>query len=1172
MPREFVHLHNHTDYSFLDGATKVQDLCRTALELGQPAVAITDHGNLCGAVDFYTTAKKVGIKPIIGCELYLTDSRRTEKGKDTYGRERPIYHQLLIAKNETGWRNLIKLSSVGYTEGFYRKPRIDYDILEQHHEGLICLSGCIQSHINQTILHKGTDEALHVAGRLQDLFGEDFYIELQSHGIEDETVAMQGLIEVAKRIDARMVVTNDAHYTKREHADVHDVLLCVQTKSDIDDPRRFRFDGQEFYLKTGDEMAELFPDHPEAVTNTLEVAEKVEFGFDFSEKHFPKFPHPESAVHLSHEDYLMELAEAGLPKRYGEVTQEIRDRLEYEMGIIRQKQLAGYFLIVRDFIKHAKDEGIFVGPGRGSAAGCLVSYLVEITDIDPMKYDLLFERFINPERESYPDIDVDFADARRAEVIEYVRKKYGTENVGQIITYGRMMSKGAVRDVGRVLKVPLKEVDEIAKLIPDTAKTLEQAMEMDKELADKVNSDPRYREMMDKAMILEGTIRNAGVHAAGIVITPKPLDELVPLYKVPDGDITTQFDMTFVEKLGLLKVDFLGLKTLTILERTLRNIKRRGIEIDLDTIPLDDEKTYDLFARGDTIGIFQFESSGMRENLRKLKPTRLEDLIAMNALYRPGPMDHIDEFCDRKHGRQKITYLHDSLANILDETYGIIVYQEQVMLIAHRLAGFTLGRADVLRKAMGKKKEDLMAELKPEFVKGCVEVSGFTEKLANELWDLIKQFARYGFNKSHAAGYALVAYQTGYLKAHYPAEFMAASLTTRSDNTDELVLFLEECRHMKLDVLPPDVNESVYEFSVPQADQVRFGMCAIKGVGMGAIDAIVGERKVREGFTDLFDLSSTAVSNPLINKKVLETLIYAGATESLSGHRAQQLKMLDAALSYAQQLREEKARGQTSIFGDMDDGEGLAIPRPELPDVPEMEAFERLKREKELLGFYFSGHPMLDVAPQAQAISTHTIVELPHARHDSLIRIAGMLQNVERRQTKKGDLMGRARLEDLTGAMNLVIFPGNYERLKPKLDLVQHPVAVTGRLQLKDETPEMFVDEIEPLDEAVERLTRRVIFNLSGDFRGTMLIDLERKLKYHPGNATIRFVLHNRKGEVFHLATSELRVNPDRDLIGFVIDTMGKEALQLEAEGPRYASTAAKGRRGNGNGWGNGNR
>ncbi len=1144
----FVHLHNHTDHSFLDGACKVTGLCEEAAKMGMPAVAITDHGNLCGAVDFYRAAKKAGIKPIIGSELYLTDGSRADRGKDIYGNRRPIYHLLVIAKNEAGWKNLMKLSSAGYLEGFYHRPRIDYELLERHSEGLICLSGCIQSHINQTLLNKGEKEAMELAGRFKEWFGEDFYLELQNHGIEEEEIFTRHHIELAKKIGVKTVATNDTHYLKKEHATPHDILLCVKTKSDLNEKNRFQFEGREYYLKSEAELAELFKEVPESLNNTLEVAEKVELEIKFDQKLFPKYPMPVDAGTDDYDVFLRGLCEAGLPKRYAEVTEEISDRLETELRIIGEKQLASYLLIVRDFIEHAKSEGIPVGPGRGSAAGSLVSYLIGITNIDPIHYGLLFERFINPERESYPDIDVDFADSRRSEVIEYVREKYGRDKVCQIITFNRMLSRQVVKDVGRVMGVPLSEVESITKLIPEPVQgktiPLSRALDEVRELKELVDSGAEYKQLIENALILEGTIRDPSIHAAGVVITPRTLTDHVPLYKSSDGEITTQFEMNVVEKIGLLKVDFLGLKTLTIIEKTLELIRKRGVEISLEAIPLDDRETFELFSRGDTIGIFQFESGGMRNSLRRLKPERLEDLIAMNALYRPGPMENVDDFIARRHGKQKISYLRPMLGEILDETYGIIVYQEQVMKIANILSGMSLGRADVLRKAMGKKKKKLMAELMPEFIEGC-RANGIEEKTAKELWDLIERFAQYGFNKSHAAGYALLAYQTGYLKTHYPSEFFAASLTIRKDRTEEMVLFLEECSRMKIEVLPPDVNESEEEFAVTPDGKVRFGLGAVKNVGSGAIQNILGSRDTFGRFTDIFDLVAN-LDGRLVNRKALENLILAGAADSLKGHRAQQVKVLDQAIAYARQIQEERARGQVSIFGDEEGA--VTLPRPELPEILEMSAREQLAGERERLGFYFSGHPLLRCKREVEAISSMCIADMNESGENQNLRIAGIICSIEKRTTRKGDLMGRGRFEDLTGIVNFIVFPRSYEQLTERL-VGDVPVVITGRMQKREERAEIIVEGVEPLEEATARLTRGVELIVSEDTSGKAMLGLEEQLRKHPGKSAVRFVFQTGNGERFELASHRYSVDPARELFDEAETLLGDGTVRLEIVG-----------------------
>ncbi|MFC2170552.1 DNA polymerase III subunit alpha [Calditrichota bacterium] len=1142
----FVHLHNHTDFSFLDGATKAADLCKTAAEMGMPAVAMTDHGNLCGAVEFYQSAKKAGIKPIIGCELYLTEGSRRDKGKDIYGRQKPRYHLLVLAKNETGYKNLMQLSSAGYLEGFYHRPRVDYEILEQHHEGLVCLSGCIQSHVSQTLLNSSEEDAIRIAGRFQDLFGEDFYFELQNHGLSEETTCNRFFIEQSTKMGIKSVATNDSHYLKREHADPHDILLCVQTRSDQSETNRFKFTGEEFYLKSAEEMSELFKEIPEAISNTLEVAEKIAFDFEFGDKHFPYFPLPPDSKESSHDEYLERLCREGLSKRYKEITPAIEDRLNMELSIIKQKQFSDYFLIVRDFIAHAKSNGIPVGPGRGSAAGSLVSYAVGITNIDPIKYDLLFERFINPERESYPDIDVDFSDTRRAEVIEYVRKKYGSENVCQIITYGRMMAKGVIKDVGRVMNIPLSEVDAITRKIPDGPKVkLSEVIDEDHELRERLNSRPDYKELIRRSLVLEGTIRNSGVHAAGVVVTPQPLRELVPLYQPPGGDITTQYDMNHLERIGLLKVDLLGLTTLSILESTLKLLSQVGIELNLDDITLDDLKTYQLFARGETIGIFQFESGGMRENLRRLKPERLEDLTAMNALYRPGPMNNIKDFIERKHGRQQIKYLHAKLAEILDETYGIIVYQEQVMKIANLLAGMSLGRADVLRRAMGKKKIKLMEELKPEFTEGCAN-NKINARTANEIWLLIEKFAAYGFNKSHAAGYALLAYQTAYLKTHYPAYFMAASLTANRNKTDEIALLLNECKRMGIEVLPPDVNESEEDFTVPNEKSVRFGLTALKNLGSAAIQAILGERDTQGKFNDLFDLARTAVNNPLVNRKALESLILAGGTQNLSGNRAQQMAMLDSSLAYASQLKQEQNKGQETFFGDGEDS--VTLPRPPLQDIPEMPAHELLANEKSFLGIYLSGHPLLRFEREIKTLSSTRIKDLMEGEnHDKPVRIAGMITSYALRKTRKGDMMGRGKIEDLTGDISVIVFPKDLARLKDKI-IPDQPLVLSGKMSQMDRV-EIIVEDVQPIEEAINRLILGLEIRVGKAFNGKELIDFEGVIRDNPGKASMKVILKSDNGSNLKLTSNRYRINPNSTVIEEIEGITGENSVTLKSIG-----------------------
>ncbi|MCB2212401.1 DNA polymerase III subunit alpha [bacterium] len=1149
----FAHLHVHSEYSFLEATIHINELAEEAERMQLPAVALTDYGNLCGAPEFFQAMQRVGVKPILGCEFFVIEGNRKDHGPDMHGRIPTLYHLPLLVKNATGWRNLMKLSSKAYLQGFYYKPRIDYELLEKHHEGLICLSGSPLSHPNRMLSLGKEDEARNVVLRLRELFGDDFYLELMDHHLDDEKRNNQFHIELGKELGIPVVASNHVHYLKQEHAEAHDVLRCVGMRTDINNPSRPKLPGDQYYFKSPDEMQALFARRPEAISNTLEIANKIDFELKFGEKHFPEFTIPTDAGVNDDFEYLRMLCEEGLPERYDDVTDDLYQRMEFELDIIQTKHLSSYFLIVRDFIMFAKERLIPVGPGRGSAAGSLVSYLIGITNIDPMRYNLLFERFINPERESYPDIDVDFSDSRRAEVIEYVRKKYGADCVSQIITFGRMLSKQVIRDVGRVMALPLDEVNAIAKLIPDPvqgkAKKLSEALKVVPELRELIDSRPEYRELMDRALTLEGTVRNQGVHAAGVIITPEPITEFAPLSKAGDQGVVVQFDMNNSEALGLLKVDFLGLKTLTILENALALIRKKGIELELDEIPVDDKPTYDLFARGDTIGIFQFESGGMRENLRKLQPERLEDLIAMNALYRPGPMANIDDFIARKHGRQKVTYLHPKLAPILDETYGIIVYQEQVMQIANQIAGFSLGRADLLRRAMGKKKLKLMNEMMPEFVEGCRE-SGLDKSKAMELWALIEKFASYGFNKSHAAGYSLVAYQTGYLKTHFPAEFMAASMTSRKDNTDEVVLFLEECRRMGIPVLPPNINESEEDFTVTESGEVRFGLTAIKGVGSGAIQNILGARDSGGSFRDLFDLAGR-IDSRMVTRAVLENLILAGAARELEGHRNQQYQCVERAMTYGRQLQEEKARGQVSLFGggDEDDDDDMGgLPRPELPHAPEMSVKDLLTAERERLGFYFSGHPLLRYRLEADALSMHKIVDLPELQDGTSLRLVGLLNSIEKRQTRNGDMMARAKLEDLTGIIPLLIFPRAFEKVREVMK-EDEPFLIAGKVKIQQEQVELIVEDMEALEVATKRLIRAVRIRWDSDRDAQAMFNLEKILRDNPGGVALKIHFHNGDGGRWIMTSTRYKVNPHHEFIKAVEELLGEGNLRLETVG-----------------------
>ncbi|MDX1420227.1 MAG: DNA polymerase III subunit alpha, partial [Rubricoccaceae bacterium] len=1001
---EFCHLHCHTQFSLLDGAARIKNLVARAAELEMPAVAITDHGNLYGVPEFYTAAKASGVLPILGCEFYVSPAM------DDRG-DRTRYHQVLLAKNEAGYRNLIKLSSLSYTDGYYYKPRIDREALTRHSEGLVATTCCLQGEVLQAILKQGEAEARKVFEAYLDIFGDDYYIEVQDHAIPEQRKCNAVLMRWAAEYGVKVVATNDVHYVAQADAEAQDVLLCLQTGKDLHDPNRMRFENDQFFFKSADEMRAAFaPSVQEGVFEsarlvdaaldaTREIADKCTFELPMGQLLMPHFPLP--AAFPTPAAYLRHLTYEGAAARYGAVSEAVRERLDYELGVIEAMGYEGYFLIVQDFTTAARDLGVSVGPGRGSAAGSAVAYCLGITNIDPLTYDLLFERFLNPERVSMPDIDIDFDDRGRAKVIDYVVQKYGRESVCQIVTFGTMGAKSVIRDVARVLGVPLPEADRIAKLIPDgVGVNLERAQKEVPEFAGLwSSSDPQIRKLVHFASVLEGSARHTGVHAAGVIIAPGDVSEYVPVAvqrgKQGGGDaVVTQYDGKWIEAFGLLKMDFLGLKTLTILDDALALIQENhGVTIDLDAIPLDDEATYRLFQRGDTVAIFQFESDGMREWMRKLKPTCLDDLIAMNALYRPGPMDLIPTYIARKHGHERVAYPHPMLQEILEPTYGIPVYQEQVMQMAQTMGGYTLGGADLLRRAMGKKKQAEMDKQRVVFVEGAA-AKGVDETTANEVFDMMAKFAGYGFNKSHSAAYSVVAYQTAYLKAHYPAEFMAAVLTTEMHDSKKLAIALDATRMAGLEILPPCVNRSDAHFAV-EGGRVRFGLAAIKGVGHGAIEALIEAREAAGGaFTDLFDLVRE-LDLRAVGKKTLEALAQAGALDAFEGHRAQQCEAIEVAFSWAQKRQADKAAGQNSLFGETDgDGDGFV---PALPHKEPWAKGEALRYERDLMGFYVSGHPLDDYAAEARTFATMQMGETEAVPHESDQTVCGIVTEVTRR-------------------------------------------------------------------------------------------------------------------------------------------------------------------------------
>ncbi|GIV24101.1 MAG: DNA polymerase III subunit alpha [Bacteroidia bacterium] len=1046
---DLVHLHVHTEYSLLDGASRVADLMRRAQELGMCAIALSDHGNLFAVPSFYTEAEKAGLKPIIGCEFYIVEG-------DTFTRDKTLYHQLLLAKNEEGWQNLLYLSSISYLEGFYYKPRIHKKLLAEHKNGLIATSGCLASEINQKILLGQVSEAEAVFRWYVELFGEDFYVELQDHGLKDQYTTAKYLLDWAQKYGVKVIGTNDVHYTCEADADLHDLLLAIQTGSDYDDPKRFRFTDDEgrlnrhFYLKSQAEMAAmpLFRARPEALIRTREVAEKCELKLDFNRPLLlPRYPIPPEFPDM--DAYLSHLAYEGARRRYGELSPAIQERLDHELRIIRQMGFAGYFLIVQDFVAEARQGGVWVGPGRGSAAGSLVAYVLGITNVDPLQYQLLFERFLNPERVSPPDIDIDFDDEGREEVIRYVQEKYGKENVAQIITYGTMGIKTAIRDVGRTLKVPLSEVNTLASLIPNKPNiTWGAALEAEENPKAYLLKEYLQREgtiqkkLLETAAQLEGITRHTGVHAAGVIIAPDKLWKYVPLAiatrEETQRQVITQWDGPDCERVGLLKMDFLGLKTLSILKTAVALIQKlEGTEmpLDLEKIPLDDEKTWRLFQEGQTIGIFQFESEGMQKYLRMLRPTCMEDLIAMNALYRPGPMDNIPTFVRRKHGEEEVTYPDSRLRPILENTYGIMVYQEQIMQIAQVMAGYSLAEADLLRRAMGKKKKEIMEEQRAIFIQRAI-AHGTDPKVAEEVFDTMARFAEYGFNKSHAAAYSLLAYRTAYLKANYPAAYLAAVLTHHSEDSEKVGFFLQEVRALGIEVLPPCVNESEVSFSVPSATQIRFGLGGIKHLGEKMAQLIVEERRQGGKFKDVFDFA-VRMTRQGMHKKAFESLCFAGALDSLVGGQREYLLEegnRQVILEYAASVNKPQVVAQASLF----DAVSFAPPPPPAlrPPARRLSLPEKLRQERDFIGYYLSSHPLdeyrelIRVAQLTSEASLLLNAEVPELR---LVRAAALLIDADERRSRQGRPYARLLFEDKAGTYTLTVFSPQWEQVAPKV-------------------------------------------------------------------------------------------------------------------------------------------
>src|SRR5688572_23323729 len=1153
---EFVHLHLHSEFSLLDGACRIEELLDQVVKFGMPAAAITEHGNMFSSIIFHDQARKRGLNPILGCEVYVAPGdRRTKSG--TPGET--ANHLVLLAETKEGYHNLIKLVSSGYTEGFYYKPRIDKEILAQHSKGLIGLSSCLKGEVATGIRTEQHRKAMEAAAAYRDILGpNNFFLEMQYQGIEEQKTVNVGLQPIARELNIPLVATNDVHYLQNSDFKPHDILLCIGTGKTVTDADRLKYHGDQFFLKTAEQMAAVFPDHPEAIANSVRIAERCNVDLSGTVNHLPNFDVPAGFTlddyfeHIVREGFearlsrLRELAAKGVLKH---TIDEYERRLTYEIEMIKQMKYPGYFLIVWDFIRYAREQGIPVGPGRGSAAGSFVAYCLRITDVDPIEYDLIFERFLNPERVSLPDIDIDFCERRRGEVIEYVTRKYGRENVAQIITFGTMKARAVVRDVARVMDIPYADADKVAKAVPPALDmTLKKALDESPALKEMQQKDERVKELLEVAQRLEGMTRHASVHAAGVVIAPRPLTEFVPLYKSQKDEIVTQWAMKEVERVGLLKMDFLGLSTLTLISDALNEIKRtESIDLDIDAIPLDDQKTYKLFGDGQTYGVFQFESSGMRELLRKAKPERLDDLIALNALYRPGPLKSgmVDDFISRKQGKTEVKYELPQLAPILGDTYGVIAYQEQVMRIASVLAGFSMGQSDVLRKAMGKKDPKVMAKQREAFMSGARQ-NGIDERKAAKIFDLMEFFAGYGFNKSHSTTYAWVAYQTGFLKANYPWHFMAALLTIEAANTDKLAMYLGECRELGIPILPPDINKSQLAFTV-EKEGVRFGLCAVKNVGEGAILSMLNVRKELGRIDSLFTLCEH-VDQRLVNKRPLESLVKAGAFDSLADgpvltRRARLFAGIDKAVEHGSRSQRNRQNGTVSFFDlPQDDETPLAIP---LPDAPPWTEALQLASEKEALGLYMSGHPLERFSLELKTFGAKRLAELGGSEAD--VWVGGIVSGLRPLKTKKGDRMCVFMLDDIAGSLEVVVFPETFGKHGSLVE-ADAMLLVRGKFEKDDESARIVATELLPIAALKERTTREVVIHLSGRATGRPTFEaLAELLTRHRGDRRVFLELDVKSQEKPLRVRSEVaqRVRPSERLVLEVEQICGAGSVEL---------------------------
>jgi DNA polymerase-3 subunit alpha len=1179
MSSDFVHLHVHTDYSMLDGACRISDLAKQVQEWGMPAVACTDHGSMAGAVEFYQTVREHGVKPIIGCECYVAPGDR--RHRDPQSPHSQGFHLVLLATDFTGYQNLCRLNSAAHIEGYYYKPRIDRELLAAHADGLVALTACVGGVISARLLENNDADALQTLKTYLDIFGRDrLYLELQDHGMKEEVQVNRRLIELADEYGVGLVATNDAHYLKREHAKAHEVLLCIGTQSTLDDPRRLRFSGPEFYLKSADEMKALFSERPDAIRNTLAIAERCNLTLKLNEpgeNHYPVYEVPEAQ---SREEYLRSICLEGIRERYhfdpataslDDRQQEIMRRLDYELEIIAKTGFTSYFLVVWDFIRFARERGIPVGPGRGSGAGSIVAYLTRITDMEPLRYGLLFERFLNPDRVSPPDFDIDLCERRRQEVIAYVRDKYGHGNVAQIGTFGTLKTKAVLKDVARVMGRAFAEGNQLTKLVPaDPKMTLERALKESPELVEFRDRESWVQEAMEYAEVLEGLNRNMSTHAAGVIIGDQKLDNLVPLAKGGNEEIITQYSAGPCEELGLLKMDFLGLRTLTIIQDTLDMIRdNRGTELKAEDIPLDDKAAFDLLNKGNTIAVFQLESSGMRDLCRRFGVQRIEDIIALIALYRPGPMQFLDEFIARKTGQTPIDYDMPEMQPILEETYGIMLYQEQVMQVVQKVAGFSLGQADILRRAMGKKKVKVMEEQYEKFIQGCTD-NGIKEQVAMAIWDKIVKFAGYGFNKSHSAAYAILSYRTAYLKANYPVEFMAAVLSSELGNSDKLAFFLRECKEMSIPVKPPSVNSSGLNFAV-DGDSICFGLGPIKGVGSAAAAEIISARRKEGPFEDL--LSFCERTGQQVNRRVMENLCKAGAFDCFGLRRSQVFALTDEALDRAQQAVADRAAGQGSLF-DMLDSPADNPLNLTPPDIPEWEPRELLRYEKELLGFYVTGHPLSEDAEILAAFQLHSVGSLSELPAETVTRTGGIISKLDVKRSKRDNRpWAIIELEGFDGSFECLVFADAYERHAEQL-VPEHPILVEGYLNAREEErTSLVVERVLPMGTAPEHLTEEVHIRLhQASTRPEDLQQLQQICSVHAGETPLVLCLICAGGEIaFVRPDAGVKIRNSSDFRHAVRDLLGEECLlqkpqrKLDIQ-PRKSNWNRRGSEAGGNG------